>query len=286
MTLSSNERISYMENRMTPKQFNKFMKMENKKFDYNQKFELFEKKQKKSNEIIEKNKKIIVEKDDQLFEIYNNSSLTFTGNFAEILEKVSDYKRNADLLKQESYRLERETQCMIDDSYCKEKRINFESAIITIDTDLYENGLEQKKRIKQEASDPKWQQFLKRLNLMPDDVLNVIQSYFTYETRAAILEKIYQPLKIFYSLKKEKLIRIVYHIYRKFCIRTKNCVLREKTIQLWDNLFGVHNLNENTWVSMSTLKKLLAYWFVLFRKHNRHRYCFSIYAASTFVQNC
>jgi len=283
MSLSSNERIADMEMVMTPKRFQQFMEMEKKKFAFNELLEKFQEKNEKIQKIIEKNKEKIVKNDDQLFHMYN-SSITFTGHFCDILQEVNAQQEKALVLRKETNQLERETQCMIDDCWRKERKISYEYALITINTDLYENKLEEKKRTKQEATDLLWKRFLKRLNNLPDELLLVIQSYFTFETRAAILEKIHQPLKTLYSLKKDKLIRIVYRIYRKYCIKTKNCELREKTLELWDQLFGVHNLNENTWVSILTLKKLLAYWFLLFAKYNRHRYCYSIYAAATLMK--
>jgi predicted metalloendopeptidase len=163
----------------------------------------------------------------------------------------------------------------------KRKLIVSDTTLLEVEVEVYENRREEVKKTKEEANDPKWKRFLKRLDKLPDDVLRIIQSYFTFETRTALVENKFQSLKIFGALKKPMLHHLLYRIYRKFCLRNKNINLKAEAVDLWENVFGIRSISEtegHLWVSSKDLKRMVEYLVILFKSYEQHQYCFELFS--------
>ena len=152
------------------------------------------------------------------------------------------------------------------------------SLIARMDIDVNKSRLEKEDREKQQEKNADWKRFLKNLDSLPDELLRVIRSYFTYETRAALLEK-YQPIKLFQSLKKKKdLMNVIYRIYtRKYTPKFAK-ELKDK----WNILFKDKTISKTAYksVTVKEMKIFIEYLFYTLNKHGASRICFKLYSAA------
>jgi hypothetical protein len=140
--------------------------------------------------------------------------------------------------------------------------------------------MEENKRKKADAKDEKWKKFLKRVALLPDDMLREIQSYFTYETKAVLLVHKYEPLKLFHSLNAYLLNKYIYMIYKKYYSSITHQNLKMKLSSIWKALYkDKFIIEEKKWgiPSLKKLKTFVQYLFILFREYGRPQYCFELY---------
>jgi hypothetical protein len=281
--LSSNDEIAHLENTLSKREFQKWLKIENKKLVQKEKNEAFQKKYKKSQNKIIENRKKIEKNRTELFEI-DHSVLTFKDYFYNIQEKIKQIQNKYDALNKEVNQWEKENDDMDYSIRNKKKLIISDTTLLEMEVEVYENRKEEGKRIREESSDPKWKLFLKRLDRLPDELLRIIQSYVTFETRTALLENKYQPLKLFCTLKKPMLHHLLYRIYRKYILRSKNINLKSEAMDLWENIFGTRSINDSgggqLWVSVKDLKHMVEYLVILFKSYEEYQSCFELFSLS------
>jgi len=278
MQLSNNQTISDNKNFMNSRDFKKFMKNEHEKGEFNQKLNDHNNATSDMNKIIHKNKHMIETLNDVVKKM-SNEKISFTGTVLDIKKQVSDYQTKIgnhstkihELMKEKS----RDTRHLND---VKEK-FDSETLIPVMNIEIYENTMEENKRKKIEAKDENWKKFLKRVAQLPDDLLKTIQSYFTYETKVAILEHKYNPIKLFHSLNKKLLNRYIYQIYHKIYKMIRNRILYKKMTVMWKGLYNTTVIQEIWWKipPLKKLKSFIQYLFILFRKYDCDQYCFELY---------
>jgi len=111
--------------------------------------------------------------------------------------------------------------------------------------------------------------FLQQINLkLPDVILDYIQEYFHYDTRCALLEQKYNPLRIINNFKSYNLKEIINYIYSVDVIKHYNLELNKYFI---DNIYVFYNFmteeNENIKIkrSINDEKIFLSHTLVTYR---------------------
>ena len=160
--------------------------------------------------------------------------------------------------------------------FCKKyDKFMRDSNLAHIEDSLYHEVIDTQLREKQEA--PQQKTLLKLLNKLPDDILRLVQSYFTYETRAAILVKTYNPVKMFCALKKAALLKVIDHIHHKYSLKNDNHSLSLRMAQLRKSFYKQGVFSKECVLSISELKLYLQYLFVLFHNYQCDQWCFDLY---------
>ena len=276
--LSNSEEIENHRNTKTKSEFNKFMKIEEKKVKYNETIENF------ASEYQIKRKRVLEIKDkidsnEKLYIENINKTHTFTGTFDEIRENLLNYSQEI------TVKYKKPIQYYTNDLKYSLKNINndfilMERISLIGRMDIFVNKfiLEKKDREKQNEKDADWMRFLKNLDSLPDELLRIIRSYFTYETRAALLEK-YQPIKLFKSLNKKKdLMNVIYSIYtRKYTSK-----FAKQLKDMWTILFKDKTISKTAYksVTVKEMKIFIEYLFYTLNKHGASRICFKLYSAA------
>lgn len=279
MQLSNNQTISDNQNSMNSRDLKNFMKNEHEKREYNQK--LYDHKNSTMDmcEIIHKNKHMVETLNDAVKKL-SNQNISFTGTHLSIKKQLSDYQTKIGNHRTKIQELEREYVRDIKQLNDVKEHFRCETMIPVMNIKIYENTMEENKRKKIEAKDENWKKFLKRVaEKLPDELLRTIQSYFTYETKAAILEHKYNPIKLIHSLNKKLMNRYIYQIYHKYHKIIRNKVLKNEMIDMWKRLYNTPVIQEIWWKrpALNKLKSFIQYLFILFRKYGREKYCFELY---------
>jgi hypothetical protein len=278
MQLSNNQTITDNQNFMNSRDFKKFMKNEHEKGEFNQKLNDHNNATSDMNQIIHKNKHMIETLNDVVKKM-SNEKISFTGTVLDIKKQVSDYQKKIGNHCTKTHELmienSRDTRLLNDVN----EKFESETLIPVMNIEIYENTVEENKRKKIEAKDENWKKFLKRVAQLPDDLLKTIQSYFMYETKAAILEHKYNPIKLFHSLNKKLLNRYIYQIYHKIYKMIRNRILYKKMTVMWKGLYNTTVIQEIWWKipPLKKLKSFIQYLFILFRKYDCDQYCFDLY---------
>lgn len=280
LQLSNNQTILENEMLMNKRDFKKFMKIENEKAEINQKFNEVSSKSLEKTQKIRKNKNSIEALDD-IFKYMNTASFTFTGSISQVKEQLKNHRtKMADYLS-EKHVLEREMKAEIINRNEIKKKFDFETLTAVMEVEIFEHDIKDKKKKKIEDKDKDWKNFLKEVQKLPDELLRTIQSYFTYETKAAILYEKYEPIKLFHSLNKRLLNKYIYVIYNKYCKSMPNKFFKDKLMVMWQSLYKDHNKRiEEKRIgvpSFSKLKTFIQYLFVLFQYYNYSQFCFELY---------
>ena len=273
MPLASDAEVTQNQQMMTKTHFKKFSALEKKKYDFNGVlFEYSKEHEKARLAVKEINERTLL----------NNRKITslreknIEGNLETVEALIKDTKQRMGRYNQlnAENRMER---ILLYDPFCKKyHKFMRESNLVHIEDSLYHEVIDTQVREKQEA--PQQKTLLKLLNKLPDELLRLVQSYFTYETRAAILVKTYNPVKLFCALKKPALLKVVDHIHDKYSLRNDNHSLWLRMAQLHKSFYkGV--FSKECVLSTSELKLYLQYLFVLFHDYQRHQWCFDLYRA-------
>ena len=279
LQLSSNYVIDENQNLMNKRDFNKFMKIENEKAKINQRFNDFLAESTDKNKIIRKNKNRGKQLEATVQKMKTNP-VTFTGNIFDIKMQLKEYQKKMDRYQTEMYSLKREVVVEVGLLEDAKKKFDYETLTTVMDVEIFENKMEENKRKKINAKDEKWKKFLKRVALLPDELLRNIQSYFTYETKADLLVHKYEPLKLFHSLNKYLLNKFIYHIYKKYYYSTTpQNHLKIKMTAIWKALYKNTIIEERRWdiPPLKKLKSFIQYLFILFIDYGRPQYCFELY---------
>ena len=211
LQLSSNQVIEENQNLMNKRDFNKFMQIENEKAKINQKLNDYVAESTDKRKIIRQNKNRGIHLQATVHKMKTNP-VTFTGNVFDVKRQLEEYQNKMNRYQTEMYKLKREELIEVKIVEDAKKQFDYETLTTVMDVEIFENKMEENKRKKIDAKDEKWKKFLKRVALLPDDVLRDIQSYFVYETKAVLLVQKYNPLKLiifFYSKFIERFIQYI-----------------------------------------------------------------------------
>jgi hypothetical protein len=271
---------------MTKTEFKNFMNLEKKKEKFNGiLFEYSAEHEKTRLAVKDISRNIEIHND----KIKNLREMKIEGNLekVELLVKSTRQRINVKLnLKRNS---EIEYKKLFQTFEQKNTEFGRNSEMIHMEDDLYIENIDTRNREKEEKEEEK--AFLKLFGKLPDELLRVIHSYFTYETRSTILVKTYNPVKMFCSLKKSGLQKVIDKINKKYAptmkrnsrawkvdpkLHTKMRTLYtlfydEPRFSYSDGLHCKFNL------SINEMKMYLQYIFLLFRKFRQHQWCFELY---------
>jgi hypothetical protein len=278
LQLSSNQVIDENQNLMNKRDFNKFMQIENEKAKINQKLNDYVAESTDKRKIIRQNKNRGIHLEATVHKMKTNP-VTFTGNIFDVKRQLEEYQKKMNRYQTEMYELKREViveSRIIEDA---KKNFDYETLTTVMNVEIFENKMEENKRKKIDAKDEKWKKFLKRVALLPDDVLCEIKSYFMYETKAVLLVQKYNPLKLFHSLNRYLLNKCIYQVYRKYYHLISHQNLKMKMTTIWKSLYKNSNIQEIKWdiPPLKKLKTFIQYLFILFTDYGRPQYCFELY---------
>ena len=159
------------------------------------------------------------------------------------------------------------------------------SQIAHIEDKLYSHAFNQQQREKEDRASKQHQNFLKLLDNLPDDLLKVIQSYFTYETRAALLVHTYNPIRMFCALNKSGLQKTLTYINKKYApVSKQHSPAWKKSPELHTKMIRCYrrfyNREKTKYIlSTSDLKLYLRAIFFMFHRYQQHQWCFDLYRA-------
>ena len=278
LQLSSNQVIEENQNLMNKRDFTKFMQIENEKAKINQKLNDYvaEYADKRKIILLNKNKGVRLQ---ATVEKMKTNPVTFTGNIFDVKMQFEEYQKKMNRYQTEMYKLKREEGIEVKIVEEAKKKFDYETLTTVMDVEIFENKMEENKRKKIDAKDEKWKKFLKRVALLPDDVLCEIQSYFMYETKAVLLVQKYNPLKLFHSLNRYLLNKCIYQVYRKYYYSTTHQNLKMKMTTIWKALYKDSHIVERIWdiPPLKKLKTFIQYLFILFTDYGCPQYCFELY---------
>jgi hypothetical protein len=219
MQVTSYEEVSQKKLTMTKSDFKKFIAHEKKKEEFNGKlFEYSKEHEKGRIDIKEINRKIIYH--DYMIKHLKEMDIKIEGNLETIEALINTTRQRI----QRQIDLKNKAHSEYEKLYQKyELRLDEFirlSSIAHIEEKLYLHTIHTQAREKEEKQEQKT--FLNLLGKLPDDLLRIIQTYFTYETRTAILVKTYNPIRMFCALKKTRLNKALTHINKKYAPVNKN----------------------------------------------------------------
>ena len=278
LQLSSNQVIDENQNLMNKRDFTKFMQIENEKAKINQKLNDYLAESTDKRKIIRQNKNRGVHLQATV-EKMKTQPVTFTGNVFDVKMQLEEYQNKMNRYQTEMYKLKREERIEVKIVEEAKKNFYYETLTTVMDVEIFENKMEENKRKKIDAKDEKWKKFLKRVALLPDDVLREIKSYFMYETKAVLLVQKYEPLKLFHSLNRSLLNKCIYQVYNKYYHLITHQNLKMKMTTIWKALYKNSNIQEIKWdiPPLKKLKTFIQYLFILFREYGCPQYCFELY---------
>ena len=273
MPLASDAEVTQKQQVMTKTDFKKFTALEKKKYNFNGVlFEYSKEHEKARLAVKEINERTLL----------NNHKITslkekkIEGNLETVEALIKDTRERMKRYTQLNAKNRMERIIVYDPFLQQKHKFMRVSDLVHIEDSLYQQAIDTQLREKQEA--PQQKTLLKLLNKLPDDILRLVHSYFTYETRAAILVKTYNPVKLFCTLKKPVLLKVLNHIYDKYSLRNVNHSLWLRMAQLHKSFYkGV--FSKECVLSTSELKLYLQYLFVLFHNSQCHQWCFDLYRA-------
>lgn len=278
LPLLSDKEVENARQMMTKSEFKEWMVKENKKGKFNLKLSKYAQVRDTKRKLLQSHNREIVVFNDVITE-FKNKQLTFTGTVKEIQTQVFDFQRQITEFQKSKGNLEEEAINIRREFNKEKKEFDRISFIVSMELDLYDFNYERKRQEKKDAADPDCKDFLKRLNALPDEILRMVRGYFTCETRAALLAKTYQPIKLFQSLKKNTLKTAIYRIYSKYCTQCCNPVLKKAMIDLWTKFYKDPNISQTPYhsASLNDMKLMIEYLFHLFYKFDCPIYCFELY---------
>jgi hypothetical protein len=259
------------EKNMTKTEFKKFMSLEKKKEQFNETLFEYSAEHEKT--------RLVVKGIIKLFAIHNYKiknlrEMKIEGDLEKVESLVKETRQRINVQLNLKYKYEVEYKNLFKTFEKKNTEFGRKSEMIHMEDELYVDDIDTRNREKEEKKGDKT--FLKLFGKLPDELLRVIQSYFTYETRAAILVKTYNPVKMFCALKKNGLEKVINMINRKYAPADK-----EKS-QAWKVEPNLHSKMRTLYtlffnLSINEMKVYLQYLFLLFRKFHQEQWCFELY---------
>ena len=196
------------------------------------------------------------------------------GNLEKVESLIKETRQQINVRLNLKYKSEVEYKKLFKTFEKKNTEFGRKSEMIHMEDELYVDNIDTRNREKEEKKGDKT--FLKLFGKLPDELLRVIQSYFTYETRAAILVKTYNPVNMFCALKKNGLGKVITLITKKYAPADKEKSQAWKVdAKLYSKMRTLYTLFFNR--SINELKVYLQYLFLLFRKFHQDQWCFELY---------
>jgi len=278
LQLSSNQVIDENKILLNKRDFNKFMLIENEKAIMNEKLNYYMVETDNKNKIICKNKNRRKDLSDKITKMKINQ-ISFSGNILNIKSQVEEYIKKLNRYTKEMSDLQKEIVVEFKIIKDSKKKFDYETLPSVMEIEIFENKMEENKRKKIDDKDGKWKKFLKRVALLPDDILCEIQTYFTYEVKTVVLVQKYEPLKLFHSLNAYLLNKYVYIIYKKYYHLITHNNLKMKLSSIWKALYKDNFIIEEKKCipPLKKLKPFIQYLFILFTEYERPQYCFELY---------
>jgi len=285
MPLASNTEAIESEKKMTKTDLKNFMNFEKKKEQFNETlFEYSAEHEKTRLAVKDITRNIAIHN----HKIKNLKEMKIEGNLEKVESLIKETRQKINVALNLKRVAEIEYKKLFQTFEQKNVEFGRNSEKIHMEDDLY---LDTRNREKEEKKEKKDKAFLKLIGNLPDELLRVIQSYFTYETRAAILLKTYNPVKMFCALKKSGLQKVVAWINKKYAPSNKehsqawkvDPKLYSKMRTLYSLFYdGLHfrysdGYNTKFNLSISEMKTYLQYIFLLFRKFHQDQWCFELY---------
>jgi hypothetical protein len=284
LPLLEDRELEEMKSGMTKTDVKKLMEMEEKRGRSNEKLSHFaQEDQRERRTIIEKKRMVQVEKEELTREQYEKR-VTITGTFEEVEKQYRQHRDRMyiqrDRIRNLTFEVEKDIERLKD-----KREVFIGKALITMmETENVKDEIEQKKRAKQEKNDPKWKEFLKGIQSLPDDVIQYIGTYLSYETIVANLEHSFHITQWFNTLKKRNaLVGVIKQIYKHKHIVYNELEIKTKMKHLYKYLFtNGHDGKKKP--SLTGLKQMIRYLFVLFRKYGFHEQMCSLYRDFAVIQ--
>ena len=278
LPLLSDAEVMKIRDSMTKSEFKKCMDNENKKALFNEKLSKYAMESRSEIRMCRYKKDDIKTYNDLITNLQTQTN-TFTGSIVEIQKHLNDLNKRISNYKDSKKKATQERLDIAREHNKKEKEFDRVNCIVKMEVELYQNNNERRNVEIKQAEDPMWKDFLKRLNAIPDEVLRIIRSYFTEETRGAILEKIYQPIKLYHKLKKNTMKKTIFRIYNKYYTQCNDYVLKDKLMYLWKKFYKDSHISNVPYhsASIKDMKIMIEYLFMLFHEHHYTRCSFEMY---------
>jgi hypothetical protein len=275
---------------MSKSEFKKFMTLEKKKEKFN--MTLFEySKEHEKNRLEIKNIQECINSYNSMIKSFKERNIKIDGNLETVERIVKDTRNkikeciNLSTTKRSEYRK------LFENYRLKYMKFQRQSSIVHIEEKIYLNNVDTRSREKEERASKEHQTFLKLLDKLPDDLLRLIKSYFTYETRAAILVKTYNPVKMFCALDKIGLIKTVMYINNKYAPINKlwsaawkvDHELHKKMVNMYCLFYDRYKCKYI--LSTTDMRLYIQNIFLLFHEHQQHKWCFDLYRAIIVCKN-
>ena len=257
--------------KMTRTEFNNFMRLEKKKEQFNETLFEYSAEHEKTRLAV---KDIIKNIAIHNYKIKNLNEMKIEGHLAKVESLIKQTRQQINVQLNLKYKYEVDYYKLFKPFEHKNTEFGRKSEMVHMEDELYVDDNNTRNREKEEKEGDKT--FLKLFGKLPDELLRVIQSYFTYETRAAILVKTYNPVKMFCALKKNRLGKVIILITKKYAPADKEKSQAWKVDpKLYIKMRTLYTLFFNR--SINELKVYLQYLFLLFRKFHQDQWCFELY---------
>ena len=282
MPVTSDVDVSEKKLTMSKSDFNKFMSFEKKKERFNGRLFEYSKEHEKSRIAAKDLNNKIVKHDSEINYI---KELQIQGNLETVEKILKNRKERIQYFSHLKNEAQREYNKFYEDYEQKFRTFGRKSCLAHIEDKLYLRDINTEVREKEERLCEKQRTFLKLLNKLPDEILRIVQSYFTYETRAAILLKTYNPIRMFCALDKSGLNKTISHINHKYAPVNKlysrawkaDPELHNKMTKIYGVFYD--RFRGKYLLSTSDLKIYLKHIFSLFHEYKQHQWCFDLYRA-------
>jgi hypothetical protein len=229
--------------------------------------------------------------------VYNNAMfsqpLTFSGcNLFDVKHEITQYEQINETLKKKNQLLAKELskeRTKINTKLEKYKRQTCYS-FMELSNYFYQDKL--CIQMEKEDKDINNKLFLKRLNLLPDDVLNVICSYFTYETKSTILiYSLYPMQKMIQSFSSKTMKMLIYTIYNDYVMINKHRKLIDSAKKCWSDLgrpsiiYDIYAEGRDSIVSIKIMRTWFLYLMKLFHQYNSFKSLYEIQRLIIYVNS-
>ena len=261
------------EKNMTKTEFKNFTSIEKKKEQFNEILFEYSAEHEKTRLVVKAIIKMIAIYN---YKIKNLKEMKIEGNLEKVESLIKETRQQINVRLNLKYKSEVEYKKLFKTFEQKNTEFERKSEMVHMEDELYVDDIDTRNREKEEKKGDKT--FLKLFGKLPDELLRVIQSYFTYETRAAILVKTYNPVKMFCALKKNGLQKVINMINRKYAPADKEKSQAWKVdAKLYSKMRTLYTLYCFFNLSINELKVYLQYLFLLFRKFHQDQWCFELY---------
>ena len=255
---------------MTRTEFKNFMRLEKKKEQFNETLFEYSAEHEKTRLAV---KDIIKNIAIHNYKIKNLKEMKIEGDLEKVELLIKQTRQQINVQFNLKYQYELDYYKLFKPFKQKNTEFGRKSEMIHMEDELYVDDNDTRNREKEEKEEKEGDKtFLKLFGKLPDELLRVIQSYFTYETRAAILVKTYNPVKMFCALKNKGLEKVITLITEKYAPADKS---RKVDPKLYSKMRTLYTLFFNR--SINELKVCLKYLFLLFRKFHQDQWCFELY---------